>query len=121
MIMLVKHLRDCREFIAGDGSVLRELLHPGKAALQIRYSLAHAKVGAGRRTKPHKLKSCEAYYMLAGQGTMHIDQETLAVGPGCAVYIPPRSMQHIENTGDSDLTFLCIVDPAWQQDDEEVF
>jgi mannose-6-phosphate isomerase-like protein (cupin superfamily) len=119
--MFVKHLTDCREFTAGDGSILQELLHPDKTALQIRYSLAHARVGPGRRTRPHKLKSCEVYYVLAGRGDMHIDRETLAVGPGCAVYIPPRSMQHIENTGDSDLTFLCIVDPAWQQEDEEVF
>jgi len=119
--MLVKLLRDCREFIAGDGSILRELLHPDKAALDIRYSLAHAMVGPGRKTKPHRLESCEVYYVLAGEGMMYIDRETFAVGPGCAVYIPPRATQHIENTGDSDLSFLCIVDPAWRRDDEEVF
>jgi len=29
--------------------------------------------------------------------------------------------QYIENTGDSDLKFLCIVDPAWREENEEVF
>ena len=119
--MFLKHLKDCREFIAGDGSVLRELLHPEKTALQIRYSLAHAKVAAGKITKPHKLKSCEVYYIMAGQGLMHIDEESFEVGPDCALYIPPRSVQYIQNTGNSDLKFLCIVDPAWRKEDEEVF
>jgi mannose-6-phosphate isomerase-like protein (cupin superfamily) len=57
---------------------------------------------------------------MTGQGLMHIDKESFEVGPECAVYIPPGSMQYIENTGDSDLIFLCIVDPAWRKEDEDV-
>jgi mannose-6-phosphate isomerase-like protein (cupin superfamily) len=118
--MLVKHLKDCRQFIAGDGSILRELLNPQKADLQIHYSLARAKVPAGQMTKPHKLKACEVYYIIAGQGLMHIDEESFEVGPESAVYIPPHSTQYIENTGTSDLNFLCIVDPAWRKEDEQI-
>ena len=29
--------------------------------------------------------------------------------------IPPGSTQYIENTGNSDLKFLCIVEPAWRK------
>jgi mannose-6-phosphate isomerase-like protein (cupin superfamily) len=119
--MFVKRLEDCREFIAGDDSILRELLHPDKSALEIRYSLAHAKVIAGQRTKPHKLESSEVYYIVAGEGVMHIDGEAAEVGPNCAIYIPPRAVQYIKNTGSCDLEFLCIVDPAWRAEDEEVF
>lgn len=119
--MFLKRLKDCREFTAGDGSILRELLHPEKAELQIRYSLACAKVAAGQKTKPHKLKSCEVYYITAGNGLMHIDEELFEVGPESAIYIPPGARQYIENTGDSDLKFLCIVDPAWREEDEEIF
>ena len=119
--MFFKRLKNCREFIAGDGSLLRELLHPEKTGLQIRYSLAHAKVMAGEMTKPHKLKACEVYYIIAGQGLMHIDKESFELGPECVVYIPPRATQYVENTGNSDLEFLCIVDPAWRKEDEDVF
>jgi mannose-6-phosphate isomerase-like protein (cupin superfamily) len=121
MIMFLKRLKDCREFTAGDGSILRELLHPEKADLQIRYSLAHAKVAAGQETFPHKLKASEVYYITAGYGLMHIDEESLEVGPESAIYIPPGARQYIENTGKSDLEFLCIVDPAWREEDEEIF
>jgi len=119
--MFVKRLKGCREFIAGDDSILRELLHPEKSALDIRYSLAHAKVSAGHRTQPHRLESSEVYYIIAGEGVMHVDKETVEVGPRCAVYIPPRAVQYIESTGNCDLEFLCIVDPAWRREDEEVF
>jgi mannose-6-phosphate isomerase-like protein (cupin superfamily) len=118
--MLVRRLEDCREFVAADGSVLRELLHAKTQPAQIRYSLAHAKVAAGQSTLLHRLASSEVYYILAGHGMMHIDREARPVGPGCAVYIPPGSMQYIENSGDTDLVFLCIVDPAWRAEDEEI-
>ena len=118
--MFVKHLKDCRQFIAGDGSVLRELLHPDKAEISIRYSLAHATLEAGQRTKPHKLISSEVYYVITGRGLMHIDRESSKVRPDCAVYIPPGAVQYIENIGNSELKFLCIVDPAWRQEGEQV-
>lgn len=119
--MFLKNLKECEEVIAGDDSILRELLHPEKQDLQIRYSLAHAKVPPGQATKPHRLKTSEVYYIINGNGLMHIDKESFEVGPECAVYIPPEAMQYIENTSDSDLIFLCIVDPAWRKEDEEVF
>ena len=114
------HLRDCLEFVAGDRSILRELLHPDKADLAIRYSLAHAKVRPGEKTTPHRLGTAEVYYIIEGRGRMHIDAESAEVVAGSAVYIHPRSIQHIENLGPDDLVFLCIVDPAWRAQDEEI-
>lgn len=118
--MLIKKLQDCDEFTAGDNSLLRELLHPDKADLAIRYSLAHAVVKPGVASRPHRLKTSEVYYILEGEGIMHIDGESARVSPGQAVYIPPHSRQYIQNTGKNELKFLCIVDPAWQSEDEEV-
>jgi len=36
------------------------------------------------------------------------------------VYIPPHAGQFIHNPGTADLVFICIVDPAWRKEDEEV-
>ncbi|HTP05304.1 MAG TPA: cupin domain-containing protein [Nitrospirota bacterium] len=118
--MLIRDLKDCAEFIAGDGSILREILHPDKADLTIRYSLAHAIVRPGQTTKPHGLKTSEVYYIVAGEGVMHIDGDTGAVRPGFTVYIPPGTTQFIHNSGKTDLVFLCIVDPAWRKEDEDI-
>ena len=117
---MIRKITECPEFIAGDGSILRELLHPDKADIELRYSLAHAKVGIGKKTLPHKLRTSEVYYILSGHGLMHINREERNVKAHCVIYIPPGSTQSIENTGKSELEFLCIVDPAWQKSDEIV-
>lgn len=118
--MFIKDLKDCEEFLAGDHTVLRELLHPDKADLQLRYSLAHAVLKPGLTSKPHSLKTSEVYYILEGEGTMHINDESEVVAVGQIVYIPPLAKQSITNTGTVDLKFLCIVDPAWRLEDETV-
>ncbi|MBU1121764.1 MAG: cupin domain-containing protein [Candidatus Omnitrophota bacterium] len=118
--MYIKKFQDCQQFIAGDDSILREYLHPDKEDLKINYSLAHAIVKRGQVTKPHKLKTSEVYYILEGKGLMHIDGEAWQVGPMDVVYIPPFAVQYIENIGDRDLKFLCIVDPAWKLEDEQI-
>jgi mannose-6-phosphate isomerase-like protein (cupin superfamily) len=114
------NLKDCTEFMAGDATILREILHPDKAYLKLRYSLAHATVKPGIASKPHKLKTSEVYYILEGEGLMFIDNESKPVSKDSTVYIPPHAIQHIENTGKVDLKFICIVDPAWRVEDEEI-
>jgi mannose-6-phosphate isomerase-like protein (cupin superfamily) len=86
--MLVQKLQSCAEFIAGDGTQLRELLHPDKQPIELRYSLAHAIVPVGQTSIPHSLKTSEVYYIFSGMGEMHIDNETQVLEPGDAVYIP---------------------------------
>jgi len=119
--MFIRDLKDCRPFTAGDGCRLRELLHPAKAPLALRYSLAHATVPPGQTTRLHRLREAsEVYYILRGEGEMRIGAETTRVAAGQAVYIPPGARQCLRNTGDRPLVFLCIVDPAWRAEDEEV-
>lgn len=118
--MFVRDAGDVAPITAADGSELRELLHPEKDDATIRYSLAVAVVKPGRSTLPHRLTSSEVYYLLSGTGRMHVGEEAEPVHAGNVVYIPGGSVQWIENTGRIDLAFLCIVDPAWRKEDEEV-
>jgi len=110
----IKHLKNCPEFVAGDKSHLREILNPKKANLKINYSLAWAKVAPGEKTLPHKLKATEVYFIIKGDGRMHINNEEELVRRNDSVHIPPDAVQYIENIGKGNLEFLCIVDPAWQ-------
>jgi mannose-6-phosphate isomerase-like protein (cupin superfamily) len=119
--MLVRKLYDCEEFTAGDGTLLRELLHPDKQPIALRYSLAHAIVPIGQTSTPHSLTTSEVYYILSGEGEMHIEQESQTVAPGDAVYIPPNARQYIRNVGSEPLVFICMVDPAWRKEDETIY
>lgn len=119
--MLVRRLADCEEFVAGDGTQLRELLHPDKQAIALRYSLAHAILPVGQTSLPHALTTSEVYYILSGMGEMHIDGEISVLHPGDAVYIPPNAKQFVRNIADEPLVFICMVDPAWRKEDETVY
>jgi mannose-6-phosphate isomerase-like protein (cupin superfamily) len=121
----LKQLRDCELIIANDLTRLRELFHPDHDGWPVGYSLAHAVIPAGARSiRHHLVGSSEVYYVLSGSGTMHVDADVREVGPGDALLIPAGAVQFLENTGEEDLVFLAIVEPAWQVQndvrDEEV-
>lgn len=108
------------EFLAGDHTVLRELLHPAKQSLALGYSVAHGTLAPGTRSKWHRLASSEVYYIIAGRGRLTVDDSVVAVNPGSVIYVPPGGKQSLENSGSSTIEFLCLVDPAWRSEDEEV-
>jgi mannose-6-phosphate isomerase-like protein (cupin superfamily) len=118
--MFIRKLSSCKEIVAGDGTALKELLHGPKDGLSMGYSLAHARLAPGETSFLHRLAGSEAYYILSGRGRMEIDGETKEVAAGDVVYIPPKSAQRITNIGTEELAFLCVVDPAWREEDEEV-
>ena len=64
------------------------------------------------------MKTSEIYYILQGSGIMHIEEEQKVVKKNETIFVPPMSRQFIENNGEGDLIVLCIVDPAWKQEDE---
>lgn len=119
--MIIKDLANCRHFQAKDNTCLCELLHPGRDGVDLSYSIAHAILPPGAASLPHRLKSSsEVYLILEGEGEMHIDSEKAAVRAGQAILISPGCLQHIRNTGGFNLKFICIVNPSWRAEDEEV-
>ncbi len=117
--MLHKIFAQCPPLIAKDGCTVRELLHPKNDDVCLAYSLAHAEVAVGAASYRHRLKQQEVYYILAGRGRLHIDNDTTLVGPNEAIVIPARAIQWIENTGAEPLRFLAIVAPPWCAADDE--
>lgn len=118
--MFKVNLSERQEFLAGDHTRLREIFHPAKHQLQLGYSLAHGRLEPGQRSKRHVLVSSEVYYFIAGQGRFVIDNEAVTVQAGTTLYVPPGGKQSLENTGTSSIEFLCLVDPAWRLEDEQI-
>ncbi len=119
--MHIVKLSDCTEFTAGDNTRLREILHPDKADLALRYSFAHAELDPGKTSYPHSLTGSEIYFILEGRGEMFINDETQILEVGDTVYIPPNAKQYITNIGTGVLKFVCMVDPAWRAEDETIY
>jgi mannose-6-phosphate isomerase-like protein (cupin superfamily) len=117
---LFKHQADVQGIIAGDKCQLWQLLHPAHDAVQLDYSIAYAKVEVSGRTLNHVLHQSEVYYVIRGEGLMYLDGVAYAVRSGSCYYIPPRCEQWLQNTGETDFEFICIVNPPWQAQQEEI-
>ncbi len=119
--MFIKSVSALEEFVAGDSTKIKEVLHPKNDQLNSAYSLAYARLLPDEQSTPHLLQSSsEAYYILHGQGRVYIEEEAAVVAAGDAVLIPAGAKQYIENTGSQELIFLCIVSPPWRAEDEIV-
>jgi mannose-6-phosphate isomerase-like protein (cupin superfamily) len=101
-----------------EGTKIKQYFHPHNTLNGINYSLAQFTLEPGKKSKLHKLKSSEIYYILEGSGNLTINEESNLLEKDDSAYVPPNAKQFIENSGENDLKFLCIVEPAWKIDDE---
>ncbi|MEN0046760.1 MAG: cupin domain-containing protein [Bacteroidota bacterium] len=119
--MISKSTKNLVSFIAGDSTLIQELLHPKNEDVAINYSLALAELKVGTQSDPHILKNqSELYFILEGEGTAHIGDEVVVLQKEDFVWIPKGVKQYIINTGESVLRFLCIVSTPWTAKDEIV-
>lgn len=109
---------ECEAFITLDGSLVRELMHPGNKGQQ---SLAEAIVSPGSRTVPHRHhRSEEIYHFLSGNGIMELGDRRFRVTAGDTVRIAPGTPHALLNDGESELRLLCCCAPPYSHDDTEL-
>lgn len=119
--MIKKSIAAIPPFMAGDHTLIREVLHPKNEAVPMSYSLAHAELEAGKASLPHRLmERSEVYIILEGEGTAYVDGQATHLKTGDVLFIPAGAEQYLDNTGTQTVRFLCIVDPAWSKETEIV-
>ena len=116
--MITKEIDKIESFSGHEGTEIRHIFAPNNTDNLIRYSIAHCTINPGNSSKPHTMKTSEIFYILQGSGIIHVGTEQKEITKNETIFVPPRSKQFIENNGEIDLIALCIVDPAWKQEDE---
>lgn len=101
-----------------EGTKVKQYFHPHNTSNGINYSLAEFTLEIDKKSKLHKLKSSEIYYVLEGRGELNVEGNTYSLEKDDSAYVPPESKQFIRNTGAQNLRFLCIVEPAWKLSEE---
>ena len=71
-------------------------------------------MGCATQNHYHKLSE-ELYFILQGEGSMTIGEETRRVIPGDGILIPPGQWHTI--TAETDLRFLCCCAPPYSHED----
>jgi mannose-6-phosphate isomerase-like protein (cupin superfamily) len=119
-VVIQSHYDDIKSYVTKDGSIIRELMHP-RVHGTLKMSLAEATVPEGSATALHVHRdSEEIYHITQGTGKMTLGDRVFSVTKGDTVRISPGFPHHIENTGQSDLIFLCCCCPAYSHEDSEL-
>ena len=116
--MIVKKIEEIDAFTGQEGTHIRQIFSPDETDELIRYSIAHCTINPGKSSIPHTMKTSEMYYIMQGNGIIHVGEEQKQVKQNDVIFVPPMSKQFLENNGDIQLVALCIVDPAWKQENE---
>ncbi len=118
--MFSKKDADIQHINGDEGTRIKQYFHPENTSHKIKYSLVQCTLEPGMKSKLHKIKSSEIYYILEGEGVLEINKELCHIKKDDSVLVMPNSEQMIKNTGPNILKFLCIVEPAWKQSDETI-
>ena len=118
--MFQKKESDIVEFQGDEGTKIRQYFDPGNTGGKINYSLAQFTLEPEKKSRLHKIRSSEIYYILEGQGEITIDNIIFKLAKNDSIFVPPSAKQFIRNTGKADLKFLCIVYPPWKKEDENI-
>jgi len=78
--------------------------------------LSYVVIDRGTRTPPHILSgTTEAIYIVSGTTRVHANGTRVDAAAGQAVFIPKDTVQSIENTGDSPLVYISLLDPYYTE------
>ena len=113
--MIVRNINDKEvldtTYIAHGGAIAQMILDH-RILREIGF-LATARLGRGKEIESHVDPMEEIYFIGSGSGKMRVDEETRAVGPGDAIWIPVGSPHGLLNDGQEDCTILVVASPAW--------
>ena len=116
--MEIINRRSCKEFVAQDEAVVRELVSPRNSSLK-NQSIAEVIIPIGMTIREHYHKKTEeVYYIISGKGEMYIDGETEIVGKGDSIVILPEQKHKITSIGDEDLIMFVTCSPSYTDEDQ---
>ena len=107
--MISKKNKDLESIFGNENTEIKQIFNPQNTVNGIRYSLAESVIQKGGKSKAHKMKTSEVYFILEGNGILHVENESVEIERYQSVFVPP---------GNIDLKVLCIVDPAWKKENE---
>jgi mannose-6-phosphate isomerase-like protein (cupin superfamily) len=92
------------------GGLVKRLVHP-KTTGSKNLGVSICYLNPGEEVIPHKHEYEEAYFILNGEGTMILDDETIHLEKNLSVYVPANALHGQKNDGNEPLAILCSLTP----------
>jgi pyrroloquinoline quinone (PQQ) biosynthesis protein C/mannose-6-phosphate isomerase-like protein (cupin superfamily) len=68
------------------------------------------RIAPHKNNEKHKHPHESLFYVIKGEGTVHVNESEVAIKPGDVVFVPRWAMHQSFNTGDEELLILAITD-----------
>ncbi|HEY82007.1 MAG TPA: cupin domain-containing protein [Dehalococcoidia bacterium] len=69
-------------------------------------------IGQGSSSNPHVHDDAEEiWYVVGGTGRVRVGEEEEEIGPGSCVFVPPKTVHQLLNTGQTELKVLAVTSP----------
>jgi len=95
----------------GIGGLVKRLIHPSTiGSKNIAVSICY--LNPGEEITKHRHEFEEVYFILNGEGTMTLEDQTIRLEKNLLVYIPGNALHGQINDGDEPLEILCSLSPA---------
>ncbi len=106
--MTVKHANEVKamDVAAGKDTTIQVLISSKEGP---NFALRRFTMQKGGGMPRHTNTVEHEQYVLAGEATITVDDETYCVKAGDVVFIPEGAVHSYENTGDEVFQFLCII------------
>ncbi|HXF85436.1 MAG TPA: cupin domain-containing protein [Anaerolineales bacterium] len=106
--MSVKHSHEveAKPVAAGKDTTIQVLISPQEGP---NFALRKFSMQKGGGMPRHTNTVEHEQYVLRGEATITIDNETYHVKAGDVVFIPAGAVHSYQNTGDEPFEFLCVV------------
>lgn len=95
------------EMPGAEGCQVRWLV--GKPDGADNFSMRQFEVGVGGFTPKHSHPYEHEVFVLSGEGTVLENETTHPIKSGDVLFVKPNEIHQFKNTGDSPLTFLCLI------------
>ena len=96
------------------GGTIKRMFNPETADTRhLTFSVGYFSPEEGLQAHVHP-ESEEVYYVIRGSGTVYLGEEKrpLLVDPDMAIYIPPKMVHGVKNTGEERLVIAFFVAPG---------
>ncbi len=71
-------------------------------------------IGPGSSSNPHLHDDAEEiFYVISGTGRIKVEEEEEDIAPGSCIFIPPKSLHQLLNTGQVELRVLAVTSPPF--------
>ncbi len=97
-------------------TIFENISDPGKGS----YSITLVQLPPGEGLALHSLTSSEMVLVIAGGGTLKVNNLDYLMKEGMAVYIPAGALQSAVNDSPNTLKFLTIISPAYTKLTEKI-